>query len=309
MIEELTEKYRPKDFDEVVGQDSVIESLKSILSRTEGIPHGFLFTGPHGCGKTTLAFICKEKMKCGERDFHYYNTSNTRGIDTIREIDTQCRYKPLSGPVKFYVLDECHKLTNEAQNALLTLLERPPRHAYFALCTTDPEKLLPTVKSRCVPFTLKSLKRMEILHLVKGIANKEKVDFPPKIYSELSRVANGSPRDAIKRLDAIIDIPTDEEALKAISEGIVGEADTIDICRELISNDGVTTKWKIISDIVKKVDPEPESLRLAILGYLNVVLLNNPADKIANLIELFSESTYSSGKAGMSLMLYLGCKL
>lgn len=316
MTNELTEKYRPHDFHEVIGQGPVVDSLQSILARKDeagnliGVPHAFLFTGHYGCGKTTLAMIVKDELGCADRDFEYFNTSNTRGIDTIREIDRTCRYKPIAGKVKFIILDECHKLTNEAQNALLNLLESPPAHTYFALCTTEPVKLLKTIVSRCVPYQLKALKRIDIYKLLKSITIEEKVDIPSDLLKEIARVSNGSARDAVKKLDQIIDIDDDDKARQAISEGAVQEADIIEISRILIDTKmGVKAKWNDISDIMKRVEAEPEDVRRHILKYLNTVLLNDGSDRVAELMSLFFDTTFYTGQAGLTYELYLACKL
>lgn len=310
-FEELTEKYRPKSFEEVIGQESAISSLESIFLRDEGIPHAFLFHGPHGCGKTTLAMILKDKLGCGDRDYDYLNTSNVRGIDTIRELDTKCRYKPISGKVKFHILDECHKLTNEAQNALLALLERPPVHAYFALCTTDPDKLLRTVRSRCIQIRLNNLTRIKIYRIVQNIAEAEVGEYPDSLLKEIARVANGSPRDAVKLLDKVIDIEDDDEALKAIGEGMLQEADAIQIYRTLMDTKmGPETKWEVVSDLLKRVEIEPEQMRIGILNYFNTVLLNSKKNnRVAEMMSLFFDTTFYSGKAGITYQLYLACQL
>ena len=182
----LPEKYRPHTFDEVVGNKTLVETLKSVMEQEVIGHHSFLFAGPSGCGKTTLALIMKSMLKCDEKDFKYLNTSNTRGIDTIREMDALVKLRPMGGNVKFYILDECHKLTNEAQNALLRLLEMPPSFAYFALCTTEPEKLLDTIRNRCHIYTVKSLASHEVIGLLNRVSGVEGIQFPAQIYKEIA---------------------------------------------------------------------------------------------------------------------------
>jgi len=190
-------KYRPQTFDELIGNETTIESLKSILQREKGEIRSFLFTGPSGCGKTTIARIMANELKCSDRDLQEYNSSNTRGIDTIREIANNCRYSPLNGKVKIYLLDEIHKATNDAQNALLKLLEDTPNHVRFILCTTDPEKLLKTIKTRCSTFVVSSLQRAKIMKLLKWVCEEEKCDISQKVIQKIAECADGSPRQSL----------------------------------------------------------------------------------------------------------------
>ena len=306
----LPVKYRPKDFEEFVGNDTLVNNLRDILSREKGIPHAFLFTGPSGCGKTTLALIVKEKLECHDYDYTFLNTSNTRGIDTIREISSTMAYKPARGKTKFYLLDECHKLTNEAQNALLNALEHPPYFCYFALCTTNPEKLLPTIKNRCQIFTVKSLPSPQIMKLLNSVCEKEKVDFPANILREIAKSSAGSCRGALKLLDQVIDIEDDEEVLKSIQNAVVSEASLLNICQLLVEES--KDKWPQMTKFIDAIEEdEQESARIGIINYLTKVLLGKRGnDRIAEMLSIFLENTYDTGKkGGITYQLYLACKL
>jgi len=304
----LHTKYRPPNFDTFVGNDSVVSSLISILTRKEGQPRTFLFQGPSGCGKTTIARIMKSYLECSDEDFHEYNAANTRGIDTIREIRSTAEYKPWLGKVKIYLLDEVHKLTNDAQNAVLKLLEDTPEHVRFVLCTTDPEKLLKTIRTRCTTFQVSALPKRSIIKLLKTVCIDEGVVVNSgfeKVLEEIARVSEGLPRKALVLLDQVIDL-NDEDALKAIEKVTLNESTTIELCRLLIEN--IPNKWNQMAAMLKSLDEEPESVRYAILGYLASVLLNKGEIKIAQLISIFSESFMYSGRAGLIAACFLACR-
>jgi len=305
--ESLPEKYRPKTFDDFVGNKTLVETLRS-YTKDDIKHHSFLFAGPSGCGKTTLAMILKDILGCHDRDFQYLNTSNTRGIDTMREIDMLSKLRPMGGKVKFYILDECHKLTNEAQNAVLRLLEKPPSFAYFALCTTEPEKLLDTIRNRCHIYTVKRLASHEVVGLLKIVCEKEGIKFPDPVLQEIAKVSEGSCRAALKTLDMVRYIEKPREALKMVREGIIGEATLKQICQGLV--DGIS--WaKMRTYIVAIEDDKQESARVGILNYLSKVLVGrNEDDRLAEIISLFIEPYYNTGKrAGIVYSLYLACKL
>lgn len=140
-------EHRPSNLSEIFGNKAIVESLTSIFERKSDYPHAFLFHGPTGCGKTTLARIVAKMLKCDKPE--EYNMANLRGIDAVRTLVEECVYLPLTGHNRVYILDEIHRQTKDAQNALLKLLEDPPEHVYFILGTTDPEQLIATLRGRC----------------------------------------------------------------------------------------------------------------------------------------------------------------
>jgi len=305
MVQPLHLKYRPVSLEEFVGNKGVVSSLKSVLERPDGVPHSFLFSGPSGCGKTTLARIVKNLLGCSDVDFQEMNVANDRGIDTIREIEKNCSYAPFSGKIKMLLLDESHRLTTDAQNALLKLLEDTPNHVYFLLCTTDPEKLIKTIRTRCHTYQVQSLMSHDIRSLLNHVLKQEKIkDFPEKAVEEIVKTANGSPRQALVILDSVIDIQDDDEMIASIMDYNFSEKTVLDLCKALLEKQG----WPIIAAVLKtllskddgdKDADKAEKVRYAVLGYMTSVLLNKENEVAMTTIEEFSDHFRDNAKAGL----------
>lgn len=296
----LYKKYRPKDLDQIKGNKSTVKELKKMLQDKEKCPHTFLLYGPTGCGKTTIARIIATILGCKERDFNELNTADLRGIDTSREIINRSQFAPMQGEVIVWLIDECHKLTNDAQNALLKLLEDTPKHVYIILCTTDPQKLLSTIKGRCIQLQVSPLNDSEMYQLLRRIVRDEGEELDRQIYDQIFDTSQGLPRNAIQILEQVLSV-SKEERLTIAKRNIDNQTQMIELCRLLLKG----STWDQVKVIVEGLkDQEPESIRRAVLGYCQAVLLKKEDNRAAMIIEEFWEPTYDIGFVGITYACY-----
>lgn len=295
-------KYRPKDLESVYGNEDIVSALSGMLQEPEKCPHSLMFHGPTGCGKTTIGRIVAERLGCKGSDLREMDTADFRGIDTIREVRKQSQYKPLEGRVRVWILDECHKLTNEAQNALLKILEDTPRHVYFILCTTEPQKLLPTIKGRCAQFQVKQLNDRQMMKLLRDVVKAEDENLAKPVYEQIIQDALGHPRNALQILDKVLRTEADKR-LESAKQAAEEYSQSIELCRALLK--GAGAGWAGVRNILNGLkDQEAESIRRHVLGYCQAVLLKSENDNAAAVMEEFLEPFYNTGFAGLVYACY-----
>ncbi len=255
----LYRKYRPQTFAEVVGQEAVVRTLENAIDRGQ-VRQAYLFAGPRGTGKTSLARILAKAMNCVEGptkipdgtcnscrtiaagtslDVVEMDAASQRGIDDIREIREHVILQPVEGRYKVYILDEAHQLTDAAFNALLKLIEEPPPHLVFVFCTTDLGKMLPTVRSRCQTFMFSRPRLPELTRLLRHISDGEKIDAPDAALALVARSARGSFRDAVSTLDQLSSATEGQVTVQAVLQllGAVEEEALFRICDLVVDRD------------------------------------------------------------------------
>lgn len=296
----LYNKYRPSNLEQIKGNSNLVATLKSMLDHKDSCPHAFLLFGPTGCGKTTIARIISNDLGCVGGDINEVNSADFRGIDTSRDIIRKSYYLAGEGTNRIWIIDECHKMTTDAQNALLKILEEPPAHVYFVLCTTEPNKVISTIRGRCINLQVNPLNESQMYGLLRGVVRKEEEDLDKEVYDQIVQDSLGLPRNALTILEKVLSV-SKEDRLSIAKQTAAQQNAVIDLCRALLKG----TSWKPIKDILNGLrEQEPEDIRRGVLGYCQAVLLKGDNDRAARIIEEFWEPTYNIGFPGIVYMCY-----
>lgn len=295
---------RPTAFKQVVGQDGAVAQLQALGKSPEGMPHCILFTGPSGCGKTTLARIVRRKLKCSDADFCEVNAADNRGIEMVRAIQGRVGLSPMDGESRVWLIDEAHALTSDAQGAFLKLLEEPPSHVYFMLATTNPEKLKPTIKTRCTTITVQAISEADLMGLVQRIGEERGTPLYGSVAAKLAEVAEGSARKALVLLQQVIGIEGEQKQIDVLQKADV-KAAAFEIAKALQSG----AKWPKVAALLRECDEDPEGIRWMILSYFSKVALGGDGGRAVAILEEFQENYFDTKKAGLIINCYRACNL
>ena len=217
----LYRKYRPENWNDVLGQEHIVVALEQALSSGR-VSHAYLFAGPRGTGKTSIARIVARNIGCTDKDCYEMDAASTRGIDDIRELRESVRTFPFESPYKVYIIDEVHMLTKEAFNALLKTLEEPPSHAVFILATTELHKLPETIVSRCQTYHFKKPTQAVLKKMVAKVAGEEGVNLESASADLIAFLGDGSFRDAQGVLQKVLGSVSGKKISHAHVEMITG---------------------------------------------------------------------------------------
>jgi DNA polymerase-3 subunit gamma/tau len=302
----LARKWRPQQFDEVVGQDHVTTTLKNAVEQ-DRLAHAYLFVGPRGIGKTSTARIfakalncvkgptatpcdkcdnCKEIAEGRSLDVLEIDGASNNGVEQVRELRETCRYAPAHSKFKIYIIDEVHMLSNAAFNALLKTLEEPPAHVKFLFATTEPQKVLATILSRCQRFDLRRIPANLIVKHLKEIAKKEKVAIDDEALAAIARGAEGGLRDAESTLDQLIAFCGNKIAEKDVLSvfGLVAHDQIAALTNAIIN--GETTKALTVLKDLDEIGKDLQRLTADLLDHFRNLLVMTLGEEGRQSLEL-----------------------
>ena len=308
----LYRKYRPQTFAEIIGQEHIVQTLTNAIS-SGMVSHAYLFSGPRGSGKTTIARLLAKAVNCQNRKGNEYEPCNKcsscleimegrsmdlieidaashRGIDEIRELKDGIRFVPTKSKYKVFIIDESHQLTKEAVNALLKTLEEPPAHAIFVLATTEIHKMIPTIISRCQRFDFRKLTLPEIIKRLEIISQKEKAKIEKAALELIALNSGGSIRDGESLLDQVLTFAgTFEKGREIKAEDIKGLLGLVEInlvskfC-DFIAEKNASEAINFLNDTIDK-GLDLQNFTKALINYLRqTLILKMTGEKEGNLI-------------------------
>jgi len=313
----LYQEVRPKTFSDVVGNTSTVKSLQSLCKRSSSDrPHTILLSGSKGCGKTSIGRILAKEFGSIGSNVQELNTANVRGIETIRDILNQINFPPIGGGSVTYILDEVHQLTKDAQQALLKATEDTPEHVNFILCTTNPQKLLPTLKNRCASYTVEQLKSKHIVSILKRACKIKDLNVSSEVLDIISTNCDRTPRTALVLLEKIQDL-TD---LDEIADVLVSEIDSkeggdfFNLCKKLlVFPEKRKANWKSVLVEFTRLEEDPEKVRNGLLTFMRKQLLKidaadvEYATDVSRTIQILSQNTFYGGENLLVSMLMEIC--
>lgn len=303
----LYNRYRPTTLDGVVGQSEAVKVLSKAIAH-KSVPRAILFTGESGCGKTTLARIVAKAIGVKSGDLTEINSADFRGIDSIRDLRSAAQMYPMFGKYRVFIIDECHQLTKDAQNAILKLLEDPPKSAFFFLATTEQNKLLKTIRTRCTEISVKPLTESQLIQLLNDVCDAEMkrqgigLKMEDVVFEQIAKLSNGSARKALVQLEAVFHLDNTDDQLEALSKSD-DETTAITLAKHLFD---FRVTWKTVANTLKAMTDDPETVRRVVLGYAQAILLNGGklSARAFEVIQIFRDPLYDVGKPGLTAYCY-----
>ena len=279
----LYRKYRPQSWDEVIGQEHVVRTLTNAL-KLGRVSHAYLFSGPRGTGKTTIARLLAKSVGCVDLDLIEIDAASNRGIDEMRELRDGVKFTPIAGKYKVFIIDEAHQLTKEAFNALLKTLEEPPAHAIFILATTEIHKMPETILSRVQQFAFRRLTVAEIIKKLQKIVEAEKIKIDEDAVRLIAAYAGGSYRDAESMLEQLR-VWNDKIIVKEDIEELLGAVDfeKVKAMTDYFNNAGAKDAINYVGALIER-GTDLEMFTKALINHLRKIMLIKVDSSLSNLM-------------------------
>jgi len=291
-------KYRPSSWDEVLGQDRVLDSLETVVSKRQ--THSFLLVGPSGCGKTTLARLIAKNLGCSELNLIETDPATHPGVEDIREVISTLNTRPPGGGTRVVIVDECQLYSKNVWTALLKISEDPPSWVYWVFCTTDAGKVPSAMKTRAASYELRPVARADLEDIVVFIARSEKMDVRADVMALCADEAGGSPRQAISNLVVCAGAKSRAEAIELLKNGYAeDEAGAFELAQVLYKTGGAS--WEEMRSVLAKLHEagaNPEGVRQVVRAYGTKMLLGNPKSpqSVCAVLNAFSTPFNSADK-------------
>ena len=305
MKTDILTKYRPKTFDDVVGQKKVISSLKQALK--DKVAHSFIFHGPSGTGKTTLARIVASQVGCTPENLKEVDAATYTGIDPMRELSQGLIFFGLGHPTKVVIVDEAHALSKAAWQSLLKVVEEPPPHVYWCFCTTEYQKIPDTIMTRCLSYQLDLCSVDDVYELLNRITDAERMKVQEDVLYLVAETCDGSPRQALSRLCLVYGCEDRKQAAQLLRHATIDDGDAITLCKALLAG----TTWEKAMCIVNAFEgTNPESVRIVIASYLTAVARKTKGERqvvaVLRILEAFADPYPSHVTSPAHLLLSIG---
>lgn len=303
-------KWRPQKLDEIIGQPHIVTTLKNSLENKR-LAHAYIFSGPRGVGKTSTARIlakalnckdgptvnpcqkcasCLEITKGSSLDVIEIDGASNRGIDEIRTLRENVKFAPVHGKYKIYIIDEVHQITSDGFNALLKTLEEPPEFVKFIFATTQPQKVIPTILSRCQRLDFRRISVMEIAAQLEKIISSEKINVDKDVLISIAKASDGSLRDAESILDQVISFSKDKVSLNDVVSmlGAVEEDMLFGISEKIIQKDAKAA-LRIFDELINR-GKDPAVFLLNLIEHFRNLMIAKVTQADSRLIDLPQES-------------------
>jgi DNA polymerase III gamma/tau subunit len=271
----LYQRRRPRTWDEILGQDHVVNPLRKMVEENN-LPSLILLGGPSGVGKTTIARVIRDQMvENPQLNFIEINAGTDGGIDKVRTIKDQMHQVPFGSKYKIWLIDEAHRITDAAAQAFLVPTEDTPNHAKFIFSSSEPDKLIRALQTRATRFDLKPLSDIDLMALLCVTKVAEKIDIETRVLDEIVASCEGSARQALVMLEQAAAAKDDTEALEIVRRASPNH-ENLNFCQILLKGN-----WKEAARAIKQMEMEPERVRRGVMGYMANVLLNSPGNERA----------------------------